>query len=234
MLEAIFKIKEFILDTIFPKYCVGCGLEGIWLCQKCKSKIIHIKSPTCPYCKRLTKIGQVCPRCRKKSNLNGVIIAAYYEDGPLKEAIHTFKYDGVFDLKKDLGEILVESLKKRNIKTNFVVISVPLHKYRLAQRGYNQAELLASLLAKSFNYKIIKNKLKRNKNKAPQITLSKKDRIENVKGIFGWIGDNKEIKNKKIILVDDVFTTGSTLEECARVLRSNGAREVWGLVLAKA
>lgn len=225
-------IKDFILDLVFPKYCVGCNKEGEWLCLNCHDQIIYVKSPVCLYCGRLTPIGQLCTRCRARSFLTGVIIAAHYEDGPLKEAIHTFKYDGVIDLKYDLGSILTEAIRARKIKKDFLVIPVPLHKSRRAERGYNQAELLADIISMEFAYPILKNKLIRTKQKPPQITLSKIERLNNLKGIFSWKGEN-QLKNKNIILVDDVFTTGSTLEECAKVLRLNGAKEIWGLVLAK-
>ncbi|MCL5794921.1 MAG: double zinc ribbon domain-containing protein, partial [Patescibacteria group bacterium] len=85
------KIKncfDFLLDLLFPKYCVGCGQEGVWICQKCQKKIVLVSSPTCPVCKKLTKAGKFCADCRKKSFLSGLIVAAYYQEGPLKEAIH--------------------------------------------------------------------------------------------------------------------------------------------------
>jgi ComF family protein len=226
-------IKDFFLDLIFPKFCVGCKKEGEWFCISCKKKIIYIKSPACPYCNRLTKAGQLCSRCREKSALTGVIISAYYENGPLKEAIHTLKYDGVFDLKYDLSQLLIKAINFRKLEKKFILIPVPLHKIRKAERGYNQTELLVDEISKEIGFPIIKNKLLRIKNKAPQITLSGAERRNNVKGIFKFNGGAEKIKNKNIILVDDVFTTGSTLEECAKILRENGAKEVWGLVLAK-
>ncbi|EKD56575.1 MAG: ComF [uncultured bacterium] len=252
---------DFVLDLLFPKYCVGCGEESKWLCSKCADKIILIKTPTCPTCQKITKNGQFCSRCRTKTSLTGVMVAAYYGEGPLKEAIHTFKYDGIFDLAKDLGKILLTRLTHiplplirlaserpefhRRTKWNMgnvVIIPIPLHKKRQAKRGFNQAELLAKQLKikneklKTKNWTIITNKLIRHKyQKKSQAELSGKARRINLKESFSWVGDKNELKGKIILLVDDVYTTGSTLNECAKVLRREaGASQVWGLVLAKA
>jgi ComF family protein len=222
---------NFLLDLIFPKYCVGCGKEGVWLCKDCKEKIIYIKNPTCPSCNRLTSNGKFCNRCRSDSYLTGVIVAAYYNEGPLKEAIHNYKYNLIFDLKHELSDILSETLNKRWNKKAYLV-PVPLHKKRKAERGFNQSELLTEEICKKFNFILIKNKLVRKKYTTQQVKLSGKKRRQNMIGAFGWIG-GKEIKNKTIILVDDVYTTGATLQECAKMLRLAGAREIWALVLAK-
>jgi ComF family protein len=225
------KIYNNILDIVFPKFCVGCGKEGVWICPKCQDKIILIKKPTCPKCMRLTKNGQFCDRCRSKSSLTGVVVAAYYGDGPLKELIHGFKYDGLFDIKEVLGKYLTLTLTEK-FKKQAVLIPVPLHKKRLAERGYNQSHLLATEVAKSINYQVLDKKLIRKKYTNPQVTFSGANRKKNIRDAFYWIGED-EIDSKTIILVDDVYTTGATLEECAKVLRNAGAREIWGLVLAK-
>lgn len=235
------KIKnfgDFILDLLFPINCVGCGKEGEWICSECQNEIIQIKEPTCPNCNRLTSNGKFCPRCREKSYLTGVIVAAYYKEGPLKEAIHTFKYDGVFDLAKDLGKILTGVLENR-WKKRAILIPVPLHKKRRAKRGYNQSELLTREINKNVLrgvLPILINKLIRHKfTKKTQVELSGQKRRENMKNCFSWVGTKNELQGKTVILIDDIYTTGSTLQECARIIRQNaGVREVWGLVLAKA
>lgn len=249
------KIKDFALDLIFPKNCVGCGKEGEWICQTCQKKIVLVKTPTCPTCQKITNNGQFCPKCRVKTNLTGVIVAAYYEEGPLKEAIHTFKYEGVFDLSDDLSKILLAGFnhivsKKFNQK-HTIIIPVPLHKKRRAQRGFNQAELLArQIITKRQknikteeqinldreNWQMVNNKLIRHKyQKKSQVELSGKARRINLQNSFSWVGDKNELSGKVVLLVDDVYTTGSTLNECAKILRREaGVRQVWGLVLAKA
>lgn len=225
---------NFALDLLFPKNCLGCGLEGVWLCAICQQKIVIIRKSFCPKCQKLTDHFKFCTNCRKHSNLTRLYIAAYYQEGPLKEAIHSFKYEGVFDIGKDLAKILVYSIKEEKQLSKSVIIPVPLYRKRQAQRGYNQAEILAKHVSQKFTIKLIKNKLLRIKaTKKTQVELSGRERRANVKGIFNWHGGNNEIKNKIVILVDDVYTTGATLEECAKVLRRNGVRQIWGLVLAK-
>lgn len=224
---------NFFLDCLFPKNCVGCQKEGKWICDKCYSKIVFIKQATCPNCNKLTKDGKFCINCRKKTNLTGLITAAYYEDGPLKEAIHTFKYGGVFDLSKDLGKIMRKTISDQRFAKNTILIPVPLHKKRRSQRGYNQAELLTKQIANS-QWLIVNNKLIRHKHqKKSQAELSGKARRQNLIDCFSWVGGS-EVTNKIVVLIDDVYTTGATLEECAKVLKKAKAKEVWGLVLAKA
>lgn len=220
---------------VYPKYCVGCHKEGFWLCKNCTKKIVLINKAYCPICSRLNDRGQFCSRCRVKTDLTGVIIAAHYKEGPLKEAIHTYKYDGIFDLKYDLSRLLIESLKRRNITMPYLMVPVPLHHSRLGQRGFNQSELLCKeIIRYCSNFQLISNKLIRVKKTPHQVDLDRKERIENIKNQFEWFGDIDELKGKKVIVVDDVYTTGSTLNECARVLRRSAkAKEVWGLVIAK-
>lgn len=231
---------NFILDLLFPKYCLGCGREGFWICPSCQKKIVFIQKPTCPLCNRLTSRGQFCPRCRPHSYLTGLLVAAYYKEGPLKEAIHTFKYEGVFDLAKDLGQLLIARLSLKTPqgwhKEGTLIIPVPLPKKRQAQRGFNQAEFLARQLAMvNSKWLLLINRLIRHKaTKKTQVELSGKARRENVQGVFSWRGEPDELKGKTILLVDDIYTTGATLQECAKVLRQQaGARQVWGVVLAK-
>lgn len=231
------KTYDFVLDLLFPKFCVGCGKEGGWICSQCQEKIILIKKPTCPICNQLTPKDQFCSKCRSKTYLTGVIVAAYYQEGPLKEAIHTFKYDGVFELAKDLGQMLIKAMKQIEKPKNFVIIPVPLHYKRQAKRGFNQAELLAKEIVKVYPHcSLLTNSLVRTKQtKKTQVELSGRERRENIKGIFSWQGTSDELKDQTILLVDDIYTTGATLNECAKVLRQKaGARQVWGVVLAKA
>lgn len=221
---------NFFLDLIFPKFCVGCKREGDFFCSSCQEKVIVIKTPVCPTCSRITKNGQFCSRCSGKTHLTGVLIAAHYE-GVLKEAIHSFKYDHIFSLKKELGELLIETLQKRWTK-KAILIPVPLHIKKERERGYNQSFLLANEISKKLKLEVINKKLKRKKYTKPQITLTGANRKNNIKNAFTWNG-KLEVEDKIVILVDDVYTTGSTLSECASVLRKAGAKEVWGLVLAK-
>jgi len=204
------------------------------LCKKCKIKILPIKTQTCPHCKRITQAGRYCPRCAKKVCLSGVIVAAYFEEGPVKELIHNFKYNHIVELSKILGDLLENALRENQqyLGKNLLVTAVPIHYLRQAQRGYNQAEILADYVSNELNlpknFKIIK-KIKKTH---PQVNFSGKKRRENLQKSFKII-DKSAVKNRTIVLVDDVTTTGTTLNECAKILKEAGAKKVWGLVIAK-
>ncbi|PIZ00393.1 hypothetical protein COY62_02795 [bacterium (Candidatus Howlettbacteria) CG_4_10_14_0_8_um_filter_40_9] len=228
------RFRESLLDTFFPKVCVGCGKIDTFLCPKCHSKIVRIKSPLCLGCGRLSEKGRYCPRCKLKTKLNGVVIAAHYEEGPLKEAIHTYKYEFVYDLKNVLATFLADALKREGFNEKYILTYVPLHPKKENWRGFNQSKLLAEEVSNITGLELMENILKRKKNNPRQIELKRRKRFENVKDIFSV---NEEIvdkiSGKKIILADDIITTGATLGECAKVLKENGARQVWGLVLGK-
>ena len=225
---------NFLLDLIFPRFCVGCKTEGFWICPECDEKIFFVKSPYCPSCHRLTPKGQYCPRCKSDTFLTGAIIATYYKKGPIKEAIHYFKYEGITELKKGLGSILSDAILARSIGNNLVLIAVPLHHHRLRERGYNQAKLLTDEISKNLRIPVIDKKLVKIKSSTRQADLTRSQRLKNVVGLFDWVGESNELKGKTVILVDDVLTTGATLSECAKVLRQkSGAQRVWGAVIAK-
>lgn len=251
------KIRIYILDIIFPVYCLGCGAEGEWICPDCFQKIKLLKKQACPICGADSKTGARCFNCRNKSELDGVIAAAAYwepragnakerKDSLVKEAIHVFKYRFVKDLSKPLAVLMAERFKNRelfkkekpipfgsDIPEDRIIIPVPLHSKRLRWRGFNQAELLAENLAKWFDLPIEKSVLVRTKNNIPQVEIKeRRARLENIRDAF-VCPENPELKNKTVILVDDVCTTAGTLSECAKVLKKSGAREVWGVVVAR-
>lgn len=232
IIKIFLKIIDFLLDLIFPKFCVGCKEEGIWLCKKCTDEIVLIKRQLCPICKRLSDQGKVCLRCKSKSNLAGVLVCAHYKDGPLKEAVHTFKYDFISSLAKPLSDLMVICLKENNFKKDIVIIPVPLHTFRIWQRGFNQSHLLSKEISNKLDYSI-NTDLKRVKNtKNSQASLSKSERIKNISNSFDYFGE--KLIGKTVLLVDDVYTTGSTIEECAKVLKTKAkAKFIYAIVLAR-
>lgn len=223
-------LKKNLLDLIFPCFCVGCGKEGSWLCPNCLEEIIFVVSPTCPQCGRLSENGSYCSKCQKNKSLEGIIVSAYYEEGPLKEAIHNFKYNSVKELSPFLANFLIKALETYQIEDIDLITWVPLYHKRQAQRGYNQAEILAREIAQRLDLKT-GSLLKKIKKTKIQVKLKGPERRKNLIGAFKV--NNISLKSKRIILVDDITTTGTTLNECAKVLKKAGAKEVWGLVLAK-
>lgn len=231
-------LKNLFLDFIFPKFCFGCGLEGLWLCPQCQEKIVLVKTQTCPVCGRLSQNGQFCQKDQKPHGLSGIIVACYYDEGPVKELVHNFKYNHILELKNVLSEMMADALKENlycenlYLDKSYLITAVPLHFLRKAQRGYNQAELLAEVVAGKLkielNCKIIK-KIHRTK---PQVLTDGEKRTKNLENCFK-ISSKINLRGRTIILVDDVATTSTTLNECARLLKEAGAKRIWGLVIAR-
>lgn len=230
--QTLNKTWNYFLDLIFPKVCVGCGQEGGWICKKCSGATIKLKTFYCPNCKTITPNGQYCSACTSKYRLTGILIAAHYKHGPLREAIHAYKYEGIKELKIYLSNVLLKRLKGRFPRGKKVIIPIPLHKKREAIRGFNQAEELSKTISEKLNIPLKTNVIKRVKETKPQMELRKKKRAKNIKKAFKLI-KSTGLKNKTILLVDDITTTGLTLNEAAKVLRKAGAREIWGVVIAQ-
>jgi len=233
------EVKEFVLDLIFPKECLGCGKENTYLCRQCFEKIELNKKFYCALCKRESALGKICELCQKESALSAIWVAADYNNDILQALIHNLKYKYLEDLSQVLTDLIIRYLEEHKIFQHFdidnkntLIAPVPLHKKRLLLRGFNQSDLLAEKIS-SF-YKIRKLKfLNRKRNTPSQIDLKRKERQQNVKEAFVFKADEVLDKNKKIILIDDVVTTGSTLNECAKVLSENGFKEIYGLVIAQ-
>ena len=251
-------IKQFLLDLIFPRFCLGCKKElnlkqASFICEACLNNIVLNSGVECHVCGLRNNIG-ACRRCRKKTFLNGLFAAGKYQDPILREAIHQFKYQSVESLKKPLTELLIKYLKKENlieklwcptpnapgVGHQICLVPVPLSWRRKLSRGFNQSELLAKELSPILNCPVV-NLLKRQKFSAPQAKIKDwKQRKENVSGAFclstAYPLSTRcptPVKNIKVILVDDVSTSGATLEEAARILKEAGVKEVYGLVVAK-
>lgn len=252
--------RDFILDLIFPIECLGCGKEGVWLCQSCFRKLPVESEQFCPGCKKINEFGNFCYACSPAYFLDGVWVAGNYKNKTISSLIKNLKYHFAKDLSKILGEFLVlflrnlinkvrinaidlntgiksESLEK--IKKapeiildfhNCLLIPVPLHKRRERWRGFNQTKAIAEVISQHFNL-TISHDLIRIKHRPPQAKLDAENRKENIRGCFSWQGKMPE--DARIILIDDVATTCSTLEECAKILKQAGAEEVWGLVIAR-
>jgi len=261
LLNHVLSSRDFILDLIFPIECLGCGAEGVWLCKTCFRQLPLQAEQYCLNCKKPNEFGQFCPACASAYSLDGVWIAGNYENKIIAALIKNLKYHFAKDLAKILGEFLILFLRnlinkgrigrtdlslgldKKKIKKirqtpeiifdfkNCLLIPVPLHPRRERWRGFNQAEILARAVAENYNLELNTGKLIRMKHKKPQTKLDSVARQKNIQGCFAWQGEN--LNKQNIILIDDVVTTGATLNECAKVLKANGAGQVWGLAVAK-
>lgn len=225
------KLKNFIIDIFFPPKCAHCGKVGFSICPGCLEEIQLNIVQVCPGCNKISASGKYCPRCRPKNHLLAVTTCGIFRDPVLKDAIHDFKYNGIYSLAPTLSEIIIKKILKEKIKFD-VITFVPIAKNRERKRGYNQSELLTKEVAKKFE-KPLFDKFLKVKYTKPQVGLSGKARRENLKNSFYINQKYKDVFGKKVLLIDDVCTTGSTLNECARVLKKSGAKTIWAVVLAR-
>ncbi len=236
------KTRNIILDTLFPKNCLGCGKEGNWLCPSCFSETQLLDFQLCPYCeKNITRGGVPCPECKnlKKISLDCLIVAVPYDNPAVKKLVHYLKYRFVSDASVPLSELMVRSLVRNDCLIPDLVIPVPLHKRRLRWRGFNQSQVLAENISESLapHLKIeVIDILRRKKYNKSQMEINNYGkRLENVRGIFSFNDQfkNNYLEKKVVLLVDDIATTGATLEECAKILKENGAKKVFAAVVAR-
>lgn len=245
------KIKRFFLDLFFPKKCLGCGQPDTYLCRDCftrlatrQDKIEFSPNNTCFFCGKITWQGKICINCVKENGLDRLIAATEYKNPLVRNLIKAFKYHYAKELASPLSKLLIKSLETFEFKLpaspangltfNFLVVPIPLYKYRLHYRGFNQAELIAEEIAKHFKLPIETNTLKRKISRTPQAKISNiEKRKANVENSFDIGPEIKSVENKIVLLVDDVITTGATLSEAAKILKQNNAKEVWGITIAK-
>ena len=220
-------------DLVFPIYCLVCGnSDDAYLCQACVHKIPKLEKQFCIACQRPSPFGKTHPTCISRNRLDGIISALPYTDQKVKEIIAAFKYSFADTLAERLSGLLVQEMKTQDLGeyfAEFKVIPVPLHQRRLNWRGFNQSVLLAEPLSRMLNIPVEKNLITRTRFTKPQTDLKREERAINIANAFTV---NKNAFSGKYLLVDDVVTTGSTLNEIAKLLKQNGAQEVWALTLA--
>ncbi|SRR3989338_2648809 len=225
---------KFILDLVFPELCQGCGIEGTYLCVPCQQKITAPLS-RCLSCGKPSLLGTTHLECRSREiSLAGLMVAAEYEYRPVRDLVWHYKYSLVRDIGEILATILADYLVRNDLLDYFetaAVVPVPLHDRRRRLRGFNQAELIAYHLSRKFGFSYLPI-LKRIKPTPSQVELPREERLNNVRGVFA-AEPTPSLGERKIILIDDVATTGATLNECAKVLMQGEPREIWGLVVAR-
>jgi len=231
--------KKFWLDFLFPEECLICHktVQNTYpVCDACLKQISLRIGFICPVCFKKLPFNQLspCPSCRPKTHLKALMAVGFYEDKILKELIHQFKYQNITSLAVPLAQLMIDHLEKYfpNQENNYYLVPIPLSRQKERQRGYNQSLLLAEIISQKLNYPLLKNILLRQKNTISQITIRDyQKRKENIKDAF-LVVQSEMIKNKNILLIDDVFTSGATLEEAAKTLKMAGAKNIIGLVLA--
>jgi len=215
------KIKNFILDILYPKFCLNCGREGSYLCSDCQSTL-EVSSSHTEY---------------QTEEIKDLYFALPYQNQLIKNLIKLFKYQPfVKELSQPLSSLIITHFqlieKSPADLAGYILMPVPLEKKKLKWRGFNQAEELAKELNSFLKIPLINEVLIKTKETLPQAELSGKEREENIKGVFSCRNKEK-ISGKKILLVDDIYTTGSTMKEAARVAKAAGAKEIIGIAVAR-
>ena len=240
-------IKEGLLNFVFPLDCKICEKpiresKGYSICEDCFKTIELIERPYCVKCgKPLIPTDAfkqnrevLCLDCKIKKYSFEFSRSMGVYDKVLKKCIHLFKYYGEKKLAKPLGKLMVDCLLKNNeFENKFdLIIPVPLHKNDLKKRGFNQSVLLGKVVGNYFSIPVGESTLVKKKLTPFQINLSKKERGKNILGAFS-VEKPEEIKGKNILILDDVFTTGATVEECAKELMKARAKNIFVLTLAR-
>lgn len=221
MKEGLKKITDFILDCVFPHSCFVCGASDTYFCS-------------------------VCRRVEWFANPNGIFETQI--DSPLNQVISLTRYTAGQSAAKLIEDFKYSFIDAAGVEINYwlknttwlsqkigecdLIIPVPLHRRRLAERGYNQADTIARYLGTIINRPVNSSVLIRARPTKQQATLNRNERLKNVVDAFACVS-KKNIINKKIFLIDDVYTTGSTMRECTRILRATGAESVCGFTLAR-
>ena len=239
----IIMVKKFnyLLDLIYPPKCIICNeilLPGVQIdiCSECYKKVPFIGDKIiCEICGQPLNItfGQnQCLDCRGQHYYFEKCIAPCEYKGVMRQAIVKFKFYGKRQYGKTLGKLMVERLNQVQTSMTYdMIIYTPMHRKRLMKRGYNQAKLLAAVIGKEINCPVGKDILLKIKDTSPQSILSRKQRLINLKNVF-CLNPRADIKGKTLLLVDDVYTTGTTVNECAKLLKTAGAKQVFVATVA--
>ncbi|OGI18756.1 MAG: hypothetical protein A3J06_00565 [Candidatus Moranbacteria bacterium RIFCSPLOWO2_02_FULL_48_19] len=237
---ALKKVSTGILDTLFPIRCLSCDAPEEYLCGACLATFPRRLRERCPTClKATTPQGEVCFACSGIKALDGLFAASVYRSPLVAASLHIFKYRFIPAVATPLGGWLAEKIVEADLLLPDYCIPVPLHPRRRRFRGFNQSALLAHTLANTLtpglDMPVLEDCLLRTRFTKPQIkTKSREERLGNLKGAFAFTDESIPlIQNKMLWLIDDVATTGTTLEECAMVLKKAGAKKVFGIVLAR-
>lgn len=234
-------LMEKILETLFPISCVLCGQGNDWICKQCLSKIPIVESQRCPICEKVSvQDGSLCDRCRKhgrSSHFSAAILATGYSDA--SRLIHLLKYRFVTELASPLGKLMADAFVLSGAPLPDTIVPVPIHPSRMRARGFNQSELLsesfAAAIAPGMGIPVIRNSVSRIRRTPPQMRIgSFQERLDNMKDAFMATPEgNRSIKGKRVLLVDDVITTGATVSACASALAKAGPKEIRILAIAR-
>lgn len=206
MLKILNLVKEWTLDILLPRFCIGCGREGLYICKDCEIFLSEVEN-TIP---GLTSVWE-------------------YE-GLMEKLIYKIKFDGMYHIIDELVEKALEKVRL-NLLKDTVITFVPMWKKKEKQRGFNQSELIAQKLSRLLHL-VEQPLLEKVEDNKSQVGLGPKEREENVRGAFCVTLDVTQ-SPENVLLVDDVYTTGATIRECTKVLKKAGVKDIWTFTLAR-
>ena len=234
------RLGHALLDLLYPLFCTLCGQkvspDAGGLCASCLDRFVKNEPPFCPFCGEgslLRPEPAFCPSCHGRPFVFDRAWAAFRYEGTVRDCLHHFKYREGKELAGPLGEALTR-FAARHLPPEGIdaVVPVPLAPSRQRERGFNQAELLAKALSRTFRWELVKNALVRVRETVPQIALSREERRQNVEEAFRNRRENR-LFGKRLLLIDDILTTGATVNACADALKETGAVSVCVLTLAR-
>ena len=229
MKTVVSKVGNWALDLLFPIQCAGCGRESKIICEACLPELTKLKLPYCQLCASPNTLSP-CSWCSENPLSIDLIRAPFLMEGAIRNAVFSLKYRGLRAAAPELGRLLAQYRGDHAVPGE-IIVPVPLHHRRLHTRGYNQSVLLAHELSKVTALPQANNLLTRVNDAPPQVeAANRSQRRTNVAGSFRASDD---VAGLKVLLIDDVVTTGSTMSACAAALKAAGAVSVWGLALAR-
>ena len=224
---ALSRLVRVTLDAVLPPRCLGCGARDRWLCADCADRLPPLPAAHCRVCAASLPGVAVCPACYRRRPSFDKVAAPYLHHGLARDLVHALKYRG----HRHVAPILAGAMAGVAPPDVDVVIAVPLHRGRRRERGFNQSELLARAAAGRLGLPLRLDALRRERPTRPQVELAHDERAANVLGAFVTPA---RLEGTRVLLVDDVCTTGATLDACAAALKRAGASEVDCLVATRA
>jgi competence protein ComFC len=238
-------MKSYIdsfLELLYPEKntCFICedydeSINDKYICSHCEKLLIKLEPPLCIKCSKPIDYAssiKLCQECYHEVRHFETAKAPFAYKGLIKEVIYLYKYYNKPYFYKMLGNLLVTYMNRTNYTDFDCIVSVPLHSSKIRKRGYNQSELLAKYISEKLSIPYV-DALKRIKRTAKQSEQSRLERMRNLKNAFGTKKSADKVINKTVLLVDDIFTTGSTVDECSKVLLNSGAAKVYVITIAR-
>ncbi len=223
----------FLIDLLFPKFCLGCGYIGVYLCPSCFKGLKPTKNDICLYCNKASLFGLTHPYCSKTHGIDG-LMTIYHYNPLLKKIIKNIKYRLATDIWQEFYKVIEPQVISKlgfykKLSQDTFIQPIPLSKLRYNERGFNQAKIISSFFQNLLHFPTIDLLVRKEERLSQAQTKNKQIRCLNVRGVFSCT----RFVPESILLIDDVITSGSTIKEAARILKIAGVKKVYALALAK-